>query len=102
MAKANVKLTSQYTKTNITDDYVKYLDIWNPVKIVESANDVSMVIESKYHKRPDLMAFDIYGSPRLWWIFAIRNKDVLIDPIEDFVSGMSVVVPSVDTVEGLF
>jgi hypothetical protein len=43
--------------------------------------------------RPDLLAYDIYGDSQLWWVFAVRNKDVLKDPIYDFVPGQTIYLP---------
>lgn len=92
------KYTSRYNSTPIKDFY---LDIWNPVIIEENPNDDLIEIESKYHERPDLLAYDLYGSPRLWWVFASRNMDTLIDPINDFKSGTLIFAPTRDSVERL-
>lgn len=96
------KSTSPYVNTGVSNEYIKYLDIWSPIKIPESANDYEYIIETKYDERPDLLANDLYGSPRLWWVFAIRNKDVLIDPIADFTAGTKIIITSKSTVENIF
>jgi hypothetical protein len=92
------KVSSPYYTTPIKDFY---LDLWNAREIPVSANDYKMILESKYDKRPDTLAQDIYGSPRLWWVFAARNKDILVDPIEDFVAGLEIIIPSAQVVETL-
>ena len=38
-------------------------------------DDQSYTIERTYAYRPDLLAYDMYGTPRLWWVFAQRNPD---------------------------
>jgi hypothetical protein len=92
------KQTSFYKQTPQRDFY---LDIWNPITVPASVNDREYVIESKYEQRPDLLAHDEYGSPRLWWIFALVNKDILIDPIGDFNTGKTITIPTKRTIEGL-
>jgi hypothetical protein len=45
-----------------------------------------------------MMAYDLYGDPRLWWVFAQRNPNTLVDPINDFVTGLKIYLPSGDNV----
>lgn len=82
---------SLYAKTPIRG---RFLDIWNPIIIEPSVNDIIYSIPVKYQFRPDLAANELYGNVRLWYIFALRNKDVLIDPIYDFVGGLEIFVPA--------
>ena len=70
-----------------------YLDMWNPSLNITTTGDTQIEIETKYNLRPDLMAYDMYGSPNYWWVFALKNKDKLIDPVEDFKAGMTITVP---------
>lgn len=90
------KQTSPYSNTPIKDFY---LDIWEPRHIPVRSDDVEYKIEVKYHLRPDLLSSDLYGSTRLYWVFARRNMDLLIDPIEDFKAGLVIMVPK--SIEGL-
>ena len=92
------KETSPYYRTPIKDFY---LDVLQYRSIPASPNDKIVSIAAKYENRPDLFANDYYGSPRLWWVLVVRNPDVLIDPLEDFKTGVEIFVPSVETVQGL-
>lgn len=92
------KETSPYFNTPIRDFY---LDILEVRRVYPSSNDKIMAIEAKYEGRPDLFANDYYGSPRLWWVLVLRNMDILIDPLEDFKTGVEIFVPSVETVQGI-
>lgn len=92
------KPTSVYYTTSIRDFY---LDIWKKREVPITENDQLVTIPPKFDKRPDLMAAELYGSPRLWWVFVVRNPDLLIDPIEDFASGLELFAPSQDTIENL-
>ena len=56
-------------------------------------DDQAYTIERTYAYRPDLLAFDLYGTPRLWWVFAQRNPDEIEDPIYDFKPGVTIQLP---------
>lgn len=81
---------SPYFDTLITNNV---LDILNIRPVSAEADDFLYTIESQYALRPDLLAFDIYGTPKLWWVFIQRNLNVLQDPIFDFVPGIQIYLP---------
>jgi hypothetical protein len=66
-----------------------------------SADDSPYVIDPQYNHRPDLLAYDLYGTPKLWWIFAQRNMDILEDPIYDFESGVEILLMSASGVSDM-
>ena len=84
--------TSPYFKTNISPS--GDLGIFQIRPIPTSDDDVLYTIENQYIHRPDLLAFDLYGSSKLWWVFAQRNMDILKDPIYDFQAGISIYLPN--------
>ena len=61
-------------------------------------DDLTYTIERTYAYRPDLLAYDLYGSPRLWWVFAQRNPDQIEDPIYDFKPGVTIQLPKASNV----
>ena len=69
---AKYSQTSPYYETS---EVGNYLDILTPRTITAEDDDQSYTIERTYAYRPDLLAFDLYGTPRLWWVFAQRNPD---------------------------
>lgn len=72
----------------------QYLGLWNFRAIPASKNDLVITISSAYHLRPDLLAHDMFGDARLWWIFAIRNPNTLAsDPLGNFTQGTQIIVP---------
>jgi len=71
----------------------EFLDILSIRPVPEESDDIKYVIQSQYHQRPDLLAYDMYGTPKLWWVYAQRNMDVLKDPVYDFRSGLEIFVP---------
>jgi len=92
------KRTSNLRATPVIDGY---LDIYNP-PIIPDFNQTEIVeITQKYNRRPDLLAYDLYGEARLWWLFALYNKNAIVDPINDFTTGTSIVVPLRSFVTGI-
>jgi len=88
--------TSPYYKTPQTKFY---LDVWNGVTIGPQITDALYQIDSPYNLRPDLLAYDMYKDTGLWWVFAVRNPDVLLDPLLNFTTGKVIYVPTLTTVQ---
>ena len=87
---ARYSATSPYFTTS---ELPEYLDILSPRAITVELDDQSYTIERTYAYRPDLLAYDLYGTPRLWWVFAQRNPDEIEDPIYDFKPGVTIQLP---------
>jgi len=70
------------------------LSIWVPRPVPTSLSDRIVTISEVYNQRPDLMAHDLYGDARLWWVFAQRNPNSLADdPLGNFISGIQIYIP---------
>jgi hypothetical protein len=78
-----------------------FLDINTLPRIYETLSDESYIIEPEYDQRPEMLAFKLYGDAALWWVFALRNPDIILDPIRDFKSGTGIVLPSAGSVKSL-
>ena len=79
----------------------RFLDYNQLPAIEKSAEDDKYVIDYVYEGRPDLLAYALYENPRLWWVFALRNPDLLEDPIRDFKQGLEIYLPNavaIDTI----
>jgi len=97
-------MTKRYENSSIyseTPIRTFYLDIWVPKEIPSSTDDKVWTITGKYHHRPDLAAYNFYGNEKLWYVFALRNKDILIDPIFDFTAGTEIIVPSKNSLSNI-
>lgn len=81
-----------------TTDNGAYLDIINFRNINSLANDVEFEVLKQHEFRPDLLAYDLYGDTRLWWVFAVRNKDILKDPIYDMYAGQKIKIPQIASI----
>jgi hypothetical protein len=93
---SNYNLSSPYYSTPQT---AGYLDIINFRDIPAQKDDVLFVLTKNYEHRPDLLASDLYGDVKLWWIFAVRNKSVIQDPIFDMMAGTAIYLPQISTLK---
>lgn len=98
MAKTIFKKTSPYYDTAQT---TWYLSVLNYRHIPRDGTDRLRIIEGKYDIRPDLLSYDLYGTPDYWWVFMTMNPDAIKDPIYDFKSGMQIYVPTADRLSKL-
>jgi hypothetical protein len=87
---AQYKDTSPWSITPITRNY---LDILSIRTVSAESDDFLYTIQPQYNLRPDLLAFDLYGDPALWWVFTQRNMDIIQDPIFDFTAGTKIYIP---------
>jgi len=76
-----------------------YLDSMSPIYIPPAADDVTYQIDPIYNFRPDRLSFEIYNTPKLWWVFAMRNPNQIQDPVFDFIAGNIIMVPTLATVQ---
>lgn len=92
------KFASPYKGTKVVDNH---LDIMSLPILRKSIDDEYITIEKRHEFRPDKLAHEIYGNEHLWFVFTLRNMDVLKDPIFDFKAGTKIYVPSKKNVEGI-
>lgn len=87
--------TSPYFNTEITNGY---LDFLNFRTIPSLPSDIRHTLTEVHQYRPDLLSYDLYNTPELWWVFAVRNMNVIKDPIFDFRAGTTIFIPNIDTI----
>jgi alpha-L-fucosidase len=95
---ANYRQTSPYYNTVQNNLYLELLRI-RPVPA--EADDFLYTIENQYKYRPDLLSYDLYGTPKLWWVFVQRNMSTIKDPVFDFVPGTKIYIPKKSNLERL-
>jgi len=88
---AAYELTSPWHNTTIRNN--QYLDFLQIRPIPAEDDDILYKVQPQYAYRPDLLAYDLYGSHKLWWVFTQRNMNVLKDPINDLVPGVQIYLP---------
>ena len=87
---------SPYYKTEVVNGY---LDVINFRDIPAETDDILFEITSTYDTRPDLLAYDLYKEARLWWVFSVRNKNVIKDPVFDMNPGTKIYLPKLTTIK---
>lgn len=96
MSKVNYAETSPYSGTSQTNVYLEYLDFWRGSYIPARDSDSRLEILDRYNQRPDLLSNDLYGTAGYWWVFALRNPDIIKDPIYDLRGGVVIYAPTKD------
>ena len=87
---ATYNATSPYYTTGYSQFF---LDTMVNRPIPSQSVDLPFTINQTYQYRPDLLAYDVYGSAKLWWVFVQRNMSVIKDPIYDFEPGTVIFLP---------
>lgn len=88
--------TSPYYNTDVVNGY---LDIMSFRDLPEERDDIVFEITNTYENRPDLLAYDLYNDANLWWVFAVRNKSKIADPIFDMTAGKKIYLPKLTTLK---
>ena len=92
--------TYDSTSPYFTTPYSQFfLDVMNNRPIPKESDDVLTTISLTYQYRPDLMSFDLYGTPTLWWVFYQRNPNTLTAPPWDFMAGTRIYLPKESTLK---
>ena len=74
-----------------------YLDVMTNRPIPKEIDDQLLLITTTYQYRPDMLAFDLYDDPNLWWVFYQRNPNTLTAPPWDFQAGIQIYLPKITT-----
>lgn len=90
---------SKSSPYNITQQNNLYLELLEIRPVPAESDDFKYTIENQYRHRPDLLAYDLYGNPKLWWVFVQRNMSVIKDPIYDFEPGTTIYLPKKSNLE---
>jgi hypothetical protein len=93
---ATYDATSPYYNTSYTQFF---LDVMVNRPIPKEDDDIQFAINTTYQYRPDLLAFDLYGSATLWWVFYQRNPNTLQTPPLDFTVGTQIYLPKISTLK---
>ena len=93
---AQYDATSPYFQTGYSQFF---LDSLVDRPIPRQDDDLTFTINLTYQYRPDLLAFDLYGTGALWWVFYQRNPNTLIAPPLDFVASTQIYLPKISTLK---
>lgn len=84
--------TGRYVQGGTTTLGVGFLGWWERRIFSRSDEDVVFRISTKYHRRPDLLAFDVYGRASMMWVILQYNN--IVDINEEFLEGKQILLPS--------
>lgn len=98
MPRQQYSAQSPYVDTYQTNWYLLPITLR---EVLPDNTDTYQEISTKYQFRPDLMSYDLYGTPAYWWVFMIRNMNLIRDPIWDFQANVKIWVPTKTRIEGL-
>lgn len=83
---------SRYIQGGVTDVFPNRLGWWERQSIPPALDDIRVQVQPEEDGRPDLMAFRLYGNPKIDWVILMFNT---IQDIEvEFVTGKTFNVPS--------
>ncbi len=91
MATVSYPSTSPYAASKQTSWYVSR---YQHRPIPPHRDDEEFEITAKYEFRPDKLSDDLYGTAAYWWVFAVRNRNVLNDPVWDMKVGAKIMLPT--------
>jgi len=78
-----------------------YLDTMTNRLLPKETDDQLFKINQTYQYRPDLLAFDLYETAGLWWVFYQRNPNTLTAPPWDFTEGRTIYLPKISTLRSV-
>lgn len=88
-----VPVTSRYADASViyyTENKLLTFKTYVKTPIQPNQKDKFLVITKHYEYRPDLVSFDVYGTPDFWWkIMEVNN----IKDIFDFTAGQTIRLP---------
>lgn len=84
--------TGRYVQGGDSDSTTGKLGWWERRIFPRSTSDVQFKISTKYHRRPDLLAFDVYGRATLMWVILQYNN--IVDINEEFLEGKTITLPT--------
>ena len=87
---------SRYLKGGAVEDNTHRIGWWERVIFPQDDSDVTYTIDNRSAKRPDLIAYDVYGDPKLMWIVLQYNN--IIDINTELLAGRDITIPSKDRV----
>jgi hypothetical protein len=93
----NYPNSSPYFLSNVVEN--QFLDVMINRPIPTDETDVLWDITPTYNLRPDLLAYDLYGDSKFWWVFAQRNPNTIKDPLFDFTTGKSIYLTKLTTLQ---
>jgi hypothetical protein len=89
--------SSLYQDTEISDRFLGY---YVHTKIEAREDDHYVEVDHRWTHRPDLLAHDLYGDAKYWYVIPMRNG--FEDPYFDLTYGRTIIIPNKEYIENIF
>lgn len=88
-----LKKNTRYVQGGVTDVLPNALGWWEEASIpTDQVDDILFTITAAYDKRPDKIAYQLYGRTDVTWLVLQYNQ--IVDVNTQFISGMQIWLPS--------
>ncbi len=91
LPKSTDKRQSRYVQGGATDNFGTRLGWWERRTIQQRDDDIFRTISNQEARRPDLIAFNVYGSAELAWLVLQYNN--IVDHIVELAEGKEIRLP---------
>lgn len=92
MARSVDRMYSRYSYGGSSGVFEDRTGFWQRQIYPKHDSDIKIEIDSRYHKRPWLVAHDKYRNSELMWFILQYNN--ILDVEEEFVMGKTIVIPT--------
>ncbi len=95
---ANFSEQSRYKSGIVTKNRSgeSFLVLRRPLTLDRSDGDTFITVTQEFQNRPDLIAFNAYGTSELWWVIYEYNN--IRDPFFDLKIGTTLLIPQLERV----
>lgn len=83
---------SRFVQGGTTEMNGNKLGWWEREEISQSPDDLIITIPNRFDRRPDVLAQQMYGNPRLQWLILQYNN--IVDLNTEFIAGKQIRLPS--------
>lgn len=74
----------------------KFLETFKITQIRSRPTDINYIVSQDRAFRPDLISYDFYDTPLLWWLFCIPNGIMNpLDKTEGLYTGRVITIPDI-------
>lgn len=91
--RSDTQRDSRYVQGGLTEKRGSRVGWWDRFPIPRAEDDIALTITPKYNRRPDLLAYDVYGKTTLTWLVLQYNN--INDVNVEFATGSQITLPSV-------
>lgn len=89
---SSIRKKTRYTSGGTTEVFPTRLGWWERYVFERQRDDIEYTLETKYDKRPDLLSYDVYGTPNYMWTILQFNN--ILDINMEFVTGKTIMLPT--------